>query len=91
MADKSTLTIPLDRRVKERLDAIASSTKRDSQVLAAEAIEEFVAVQEWQIAGIEKAIRSMHAGSSIPHREVAAWIESWGNEDEAPVPEPKRA
>jgi predicted transcriptional regulator len=43
-------------------------------------------VQEWQIEGIRKAIRSLDDGRSIPHEDVAAWVESWGTEHELPKP-----
>jgi predicted transcriptional regulator len=84
MVDSTTLTVRLDRSVKRRLDALARSTKRSKSFLAAEAIEEFVAVQEWQIAGIEAALESLDRGESVPHEEVEAWAASLGTDDEAP-------
>lgn len=30
------------------------------------------------------------AGRVVPHAEVARWLESWGTDQELPVPTPKR-
>ena len=86
MSDSTTLTVRLDRSVKERLEAMASTAKRSKSYLAAEAIEEYLSVQEWQIAGIEEAIQSMDAGKGIPHEKVSAWVKSWGTDNELPKP-----
>jgi predicted transcriptional regulator len=71
------------------LEILASSTNRNSDALAAEAIEEYVAVQEWQIAGIEEAIRSIDEGTGVSHEQVADWVRSWGTDRELPIPKPK--
>ena len=56
MGDSATLTVRLKTAVKERLEAMATSTRRSKSFLAAEAIEEFVELNEWQIARTQKAI-----------------------------------
>jgi predicted transcriptional regulator len=90
MADSTTLTIRINRAVKERLEALATSTKRSKSFLAAEAIEAFVDVNEWQIAQTRKAIAEADAGGPfVSHEDMAAWLLSWGTEDERPAPEPK--
>ena len=86
MSDSTTLTVRLDRSVKERLEALAGTAKRSKSYLAAEAIEEYLSVQEWQIAGIEEGIRSLDAGEGVPHEKVAEWIKSWDTDNELPMP-----
>lgn len=88
MTESTTLTIRVDRSVKDRLEAIARQMNRSKSYLAGEAIQEFIAVQEWQIAGIEAALRSLDEGKAVPHDKVAAWVNSWGSADELPKPKP---
>ena len=89
MTKDTTLTIRLPHAVRERLEAVAKRLNRSKSFLAGEAIEEFVAVQEWQVAGIEDAIRSLDAGKGVAHDEVVRWIESWDGGRERPRPGPK--
>ncbi|WP_340151447.1 CopG family ribbon-helix-helix protein [uncultured Sneathiella sp.] len=86
MTDSTVLSVRIDSDVKKRFAKLASSLKRSQSFLAAEAIEEFLAVQEWQIAGIEAALASADAGKHIAHDEVRDWISSLGTEDERPLP-----
>jgi RHH-type rel operon transcriptional repressor/antitoxin RelB len=87
MSDSTVLSVRIDKSVKERLAKLAASTKRSQSFLAAEAIEEFVEVQEWQIAGITEALDALDRGESVPHYRVKAWAESLGTEDEQPIPQ----
>ncbi|MDH3704298.1 MAG: CopG family ribbon-helix-helix protein [Alphaproteobacteria bacterium] len=86
MSDSTTITIRVDRSVKERLEAIARQTKRSKSYLAGEAIEEFLAVQEWQVEGIERALHSLDDGRGVPHDDVSSWVRSWDTDDERPKP-----
>ncbi|MCF8467219.1 MAG: CopG family ribbon-helix-helix protein [Sneathiella sp.] len=86
MADSTVLSVRIDTDVKKRFAKLAGSLKRSQSFLAAEAIEEFLAVQEWQIAGIEEALASAEAGKTIPHDEVGDWISSLGTGNERPLP-----
>jgi RHH-type transcriptional regulator, rel operon repressor / antitoxin RelB len=85
----TTFTVRVDAVVKKRLERLAKSTGRSRSFLAAEAIGEFVDVNEWQIAGIKAAIQSLDRGEAIPHEEVKEWVRSWGRAKERPAP--KRA
>lgn len=85
MADSIVLSVRLGRPVKKRLARLARALRRSQSFLAAEAIEEFVDVQEWQIAGIEKAVASLDRGEGIPHEQVKAWVASLHNGKEPPA------
>ena len=88
MSETTTLTIRLDRTVKDRLGALAASTKRSKSFLAAEAIAAFVDVNEWQIAQSKKAVDEADAGGPfVSHKDISEWLLSWGTEDERPPPE----
>ncbi|NKB58279.1 MAG: ribbon-helix-helix protein, CopG family [Alphaproteobacteria bacterium] len=89
MNDSTVLSVRIDKSVKDRLAKLAANMKRSQSFLAAEAIEEFVDVQEWQVAGINEALETLDRGESIPHDDVKAWAVSLGSDNERPVPKSK--
>ena len=82
----TTFTVRVQPQVKKRLQKLAKSTGRSRSYLAAEALTEYLDVNEWQIAGIKQAITSLDRGAGVSHAEVKDWIESWGAKDERPAP-----
>jgi RHH-type transcriptional regulator, rel operon repressor / antitoxin RelB len=54
--------------------------------LAAEAINEYLELNEWQVAGIKRAITSLDRGKGISHDQVEDWVASWGGANEKPMP-----
>lgn len=72
----------ISKATKDRLVRLADSTKRSQANLAAEAVETFLDLREWQVAHIEKAIAEADAGEPfVAHKDVSAWVESRGTED----------
>ena len=82
----STLTIRVGEHDKARLEALARSTGRSRSFLAAEAITEYLAVNEWQIAGIKAAIAETERGETISHEAVRQWVASWDTDQELEPP-----
>jgi RHH-type transcriptional regulator, rel operon repressor / antitoxin RelB len=82
----TTLSIRVDETAKARLQALAESTGRSSSFLAAEALDTYLDLQEWQVAAIKKGIESLDKHGGVPHAEVKAWVESWGTDKELPRP-----
>src|SRR5262249_11426579 len=85
MADSTTLTVRLAPDVKRRLESVALRVRRSKSFLAAEAIEEFLAVQEWQIAAIKEGIAAADRGELIPHKDVRPWVPSFGSNRNLPA------
>jgi predicted transcriptional regulator len=86
-----TLTVQLSEVDKERLEVLAEATGRSESLLAAEAVSEYLALQEWQVSAIEAGIASLDREGGIAHEAVRDWIESWGTDDELDPPKPSRA
>jgi RHH-type rel operon transcriptional repressor/antitoxin RelB len=82
----TTFTVRVDTGVKKRLERLAKSTGRTRSFLAAEAINEYLEVNEWQVAGIKRAIASLDRGEGIRHHLVKDWVASWGSAGEKPAP-----
>ena len=58
----TTLTIRLESDLKDRLDDLATATNRSKSFLAAEAIQEFVDLNQWQLQEITTALTEADAG-----------------------------
>ena len=48
-------------------------------------INEYLDLNEWQVAGIQKAVASLDRGEGIPHERIKEWVSSW-NSKERPAP-----
>ena len=85
----TTLTIRVSHAEKVRLEALAKCTGRSRSFLASEAISEYLDVNEWQVAGVKKAIASLDRGQSVKHKAVRDWVASWDGRKETPRPKPR--
>jgi RHH-type rel operon transcriptional repressor/antitoxin RelB len=84
----TTFTVRVGSADKRRLERLAKSTGRSRSFLAAEAIKEYLEVNEWQVAGIRSAIASLDRGQGVGHAQVKQWVASWGSRRERPRPKP---
>ena len=82
----TTFTVRVETDVKKRLEKLAKSTGRSRSFLAAEALNEYLDVNEWQVAGVKIALVSLDRGGGVPHDEVKAWVNSWGGKRERSAP-----
>jgi predicted transcriptional regulator len=82
----TTFTVRVETDVKKRLEKLAKSTGRSRSFLAAEALSEYLDLNEWQVAGVRKAMDSLAGGESVPHEQVKAWVNSWNGKRERPAP-----
>ena len=78
MSQSTTMTIRLEPDLKSRLDKLSAITHRSKSFLAAEAVREFIEVNEWQIEEIEKAVKEADAGDFAGDQEVSAVFNKWG-------------
>jgi predicted transcriptional regulator len=62
----------LDADTRKRLDALAKATERSRSALAAEAVRQFVELNEWQIAAIQKGVQQADKGQFIDHAKLKA-------------------
>jgi RHH-type transcriptional regulator, rel operon repressor / antitoxin RelB len=87
-SQSETVTVRLPAALKQKLEALAVSTRRSKSWLAAEAIATYLEEQSWQIQQIEEAVALADSDSVewVDGETVNAWLESWGTEDEQPTP-----
>lgn len=77
MAESSVLTLRLDAKLKNQLDRLSKSMNRSRSFVAAQAIQEYVNVNEWQIAEIKKAIAAADRGEFATDKEVEQRLKRW--------------
>jgi RHH-type rel operon transcriptional repressor/antitoxin RelB len=82
----TTFTVRVEPLVKKRLEKLAKSTGRSRSFLAAEALNEYLDVNEWQVAGVKRAIASLDRGEGVSHEDVRDWVGSWGRKRQRPAP-----
>jgi RHH-type rel operon transcriptional repressor/antitoxin RelB len=70
----NALSIRLDQATKARLKILAQNTGRSRALLAAEAIEEYLDLTEWQAAGIVGALALLQRRKGVPHQRVKEWL-----------------
>ena len=78
MTQSTTMTIRLEPDLKSRLDQLAEATHRSKSFLAAEAIREFVELNEWQIQEIKTAIKEADESDFASDEEVNTVFSKWG-------------
>lgn len=74
----TTMTIRLDPELKDRLDKISGATHRSKSFLAAEAIRDFVEMNEWQVQETKAAITEADNGDFASDKEVGRVLGKWG-------------
>ena len=74
MSESSVLTLRLDAKLKKQLDRLSKAMNRSRSFVAAQAIQEFVSVNEWQINEIKKALAEADAGDFATDEEMQRTI-----------------
>ena len=70
MAESSVLTLRLAAQLQNQLDRLSKSMNRSRSLVAAQAIQEYVSVNEWQINEIKKGMAEADAGDFATHEEM---------------------
>jgi predicted transcriptional regulator len=82
----TTVSVRIDPAIKKRLEKLAKSTGRSRSFLAAEAINDYLDLNEWQVIGIQKAVASLDRSEGVSHERAKEWVNSWGSKNERPAP-----
>ena len=71
------MTVRIGDDIKDRLDVLAEATQRSKSFLAAEAIREYVELNEWQIGETRAALAEADAGDFASDKEVRVLARKW--------------
>jgi len=78
------LSIRISEKMMEQLTELATVTERTKSFLAAEAIENYLANQAWQIKTIKEAVVKANSGKATfySHEDITSWLASWETSNE---------
>jgi len=82
----TTLSVRINAETKKRLEALASRARRSKSFLAAEAIAAYVEAESWQLDEIQAGLEELDEGRGVAHKDVSAWVRSWGRKRERKAP-----
>lgn len=74
----ATMTIRLEQEIKLRLERLAEATQRSKSFLAAEAIRDFLDLNEWQVREIEQALDEADREEFASDETVETVFGKWG-------------
>jgi predicted transcriptional regulator len=77
MSESKVLTLRLDPKLTKRLDQLADATERSRSFLIAEAVREYVALNEWQVEETRKAMAEADRGEFASPKEVGQALRKW--------------
>jgi RHH-type transcriptional regulator, rel operon repressor / antitoxin RelB len=77
MAESTLISVRVPTEVAKRLEALAEALDRSKSYVAAEAIEEFLALQEWQVGAIRRGLRQAEEGKLHRHDEAMKKLGKW--------------
>jgi predicted transcriptional regulator len=88
-AASKTMTLRLDAATLRRLDQLAEVTERSKAWLAAQAVKDYLDLNEWQTQAISAAVKRADARGArfIEHEKVGKWLDSWGTPQERKPPQ----
>lgn len=78
MSGSTLISVRISNDVAQRLAKLAYTTERSKSYLAAQALEEFVALQGWQVKAIQQGIRQADTDKLAEHREAIKVLSKWG-------------
>ena len=70
-------TIRLDDRILSELDRLATQTERSRNWLVSRAVEDFVALNKWQLEKIEAGIAAADRGEFASDEELSSVVEKF--------------
>lgn len=82
----TTLSVRIDTGTKKQLETLAKRARRSKSFLAAEAIAAFIKTENWQLDEIQAGVKEVDDGRGVAHKDVAAWLRSWGGKRERKAP-----
>jgi predicted transcriptional regulator len=87
MAKTALVSVRLDPDLNERIAAVAAALDRPKSWAITQAVKEYLADQEWQLAAIEEGLRDADAGRVVDQSSVLDWVRSWDSEGPTPIPQ----
>ena len=78
MRETILVSTRVSSEVANRLTSLSKSTHRSKSFLAAQAIEEFLNVQEWHVEAIKEGVAAAENGDVKSHEQAVAILNTLG-------------
>ena len=82
MKKAALVSLRIDESLAGRLEQLAHATNRTKSFIASQAIEEYLAIQEWQVQAIQQGIDDVERGELVEYDAVVAELTKWGGNRE---------
>lgn len=80
MATSALISVRVSIAVANRLEHLAKAIDRSKSYLAAEAIEEYLDIHEWQVQAIQKGLREIKQGLVVDFDDIKQqWKQQFEN------------
>lgn len=82
------LNVRLPMDLRDQLEELSDSTGKTKSFLAAEAINNYLMIQAWQVKATKKALKKANSKNAcfVDHQKVSDWLQSWGSKNEEDMP-----
>ena len=77
MSRSSLVSLRLDAKLNKQLERLSRTMSRSRSFVAAEAIREYVALNEWQIEEIKKGLAEADRGEFATEKDVKQVLNKW--------------
>lgn len=83
MKKGALVSLRIEEDLADRLSRLAIATGRTKSFVAAKAIQDYLALQEWQVQAIREGIEAADRGELVDHEEAVKLLGSWGTKRDA--------
>jgi RHH-type transcriptional regulator, rel operon repressor / antitoxin RelB len=77
MADTTLISVRVPAEIAKRLEQLAEALDRSKSYVAAQAIEEFLALQEWQVSAVRRGLQQAEKGKLHTHEQALERLGRW--------------
>ena len=81
MSRSTLISVRLSNDIARRLANLVAATERSKSYLVEQALEEFIAHQEWQVKAIQQGVRQANTGKLVEHRKAIQVLSKWGKRE----------
>ena len=83
MKKGALVSLRIEEELADRLNRLAVATGRSKSFIASQAIIDYLALQEWQIAAIQEGVAAADRGELVAHEEALKILQTWGTKRDA--------
>lgn len=77
MSGSTLISVRVSNDIARQLADLANVTECSRSYLVEQALEEFIARQEWQVKAVRQGIRQADTGRLVEHKEALKILNKW--------------